>query len=442
MTSLLTLALFLIGPASSIQPTISVQTSDQIKPSRTEVITPIRSATFNKGGKAKVRKQGGNPRLVNGDLVFDGSQDGNRQVDPQIAVGSGYVLHGTNGGLIVYDKSGNYVQGVPQSEFNNGIDPKLFYDISNRVFGFDMWVYWDKEKVKPVNVSISETENPLGAWNTYPVPAPGGVDGGGIGHSRKWIGYSFPGGPEQTFVMKMSEAKAGKPATVYHFAGNLGQPVNNQDATDDLYFVELSDTEIAITRVTDAGDGTPVVSSVVRKAHDIRFCDYPPNSPQKGTTKRTASGDRNPKNLVLQNRCIWFSQAVNIDGRSAVQWHQVTLNGTFVQSGRIADPVNSFIETTLAVNKHNDVLVGFQETGPNMFISPRYAYRRASDKPGTTRAIVHLGEGVGATEGGAWGDYSGSVIDGDNLTDFWTVQSQASAIGHGDCVIAKVSPKR
>jgi len=274
------------------------------------------------------------------------------------------------------------------------------------------------------------------------VPAPGGEDGGGIGHSRKWIGYSFPGGPEQTFVMKMADAKAGKPATVYHFAGNLGQPVSNQDALDDLYFVDLTDTEIVITRVTDGGDGTPVVVSIVRRQHGLRYCDYPPDSPQKGTDKRTASGDRNPKNLVLQNHCIWFSQAVNIEGRSAVQWHQVTLNGTFVQSGRIADPVNSFIETTLAVNKHNDVLIGFQETGPNMFISPRYTYRLASDPLGKTREIVHLGEGVGATEGGAWGDYSGSVIDGDNLTDFWTIQSLASAKGHGDCVIAKIPPKR
>ncbi len=151
----------------------SSSTFDEVKPIRTEVITPIHSASFNKDGKAKVRMQGGNPRMVNGVLVFDGSQDGNRQVDPQIAVGGGYVLHGTNGGPIIYDKRGYYVQGVRQTEFNNGIDPKLFYDIQNHVFGFDMWVYWDKPKVKPVNISISETSDPKGAWNTYPVPAPG-----------------------------------------------------------------------------------------------------------------------------------------------------------------------------------------------------------------------------------------------------------------------------
>ena len=39
---------------------------------------------------------------------------------------------------------------------------------------------WDKAKKKPVNISISETSDPTGAWNTYPVPAPKGRDGGGI----------------------------------------------------------------------------------------------------------------------------------------------------------------------------------------------------------------------------------------------------------------------
>jgi hypothetical protein len=46
------------------------------------------------------------------------------------------------------------------------------------------------------------------------------VDGGGIGYSKKWIGYSFPGGSQQTFVLRTAEAKAGIPATVYHFNGS------------------------------------------------------------------------------------------------------------------------------------------------------------------------------------------------------------------------------
>ena len=48
--------------------------------------------------------QGENPRVQNGYLVFNGSMDGDRQVDPQIAVGGRYILEGSNKGLIIYNK--------------------------------------------------------------------------------------------------------------------------------------------------------------------------------------------------------------------------------------------------------------------------------------------------------------------------------------------------
>ena len=52
--------------------------------------------------------------------------------------------------------------------------------------------------------------------------------------------------------------------------------------------------------------------------------------------------------------------------------------------------------------------------------------------------MVSLGEGKSATEGGAWGDYSGSVVDGDNHLDLWTIQSIADETGRGDTVIARL----
>ncbi len=104
----------------------------QKTPAREEIVKPIRNESFNKNGACKERRQGGNPRTVDGMLVFDGSQDGDRQVDPQIAVGGDHVLHGTNSGLIIYDKAGNFVSGVNQNCFNGGIDPKLYFDLHNK----------------------------------------------------------------------------------------------------------------------------------------------------------------------------------------------------------------------------------------------------------------------------------------------------------------------
>lgn len=408
-------------------------------PSRTETIAPIRKASFNENNNCPERKQGGNPVILNGLLTFSGSMDGNRQVDPQIAVGGGYVMHGTNSGLIVYNKKGEYIQGVSQKCFNNGIDPKMFFDAHNNAFVFDLWWYYDQPKVKPVNISVSETNNPLGAWNTYPVPAQNGVDGGGIGYSKKWIGYSFPGGKERSFIMKTAEAKTGKPATIYHFEGTLGHPVFGQDNTEELYFFEISKKEFIIRKIIEDDNGNPYAVIVSQKAHNLPYMDYPPQSSQKGTAQKVSSGDRNPKNIVLQNRHLWFSQAINKDGHAAVQWHQISAeDGSIVQTGLINNDTSNYIQTTIAVNKKEDVLIGFQEVNANSFISPRVAYRMVKDEPGTIREIISLGEGKAATDGTSWGDYSGSIVDGDNQNDMWTIQSVANEKGRGETVIAKL----
>ena len=195
-------------------------------------------------------------------------------------------MHGTNSGLIIYNKKGEFIQGVSQKCFNNGIDPKMFFDVHNNVFVFDLWWYYDKPKVKPVNISVSETNNPLGAWNTYPVPAQNGVDGGGIGYSKKWIGYSFPGGKERTFILKTAEAKAGQPATIYHFEGSLGHPVFGQDDTEALYFFEIARKEFIIRKIAEDEKGIPYAVVVSQQPHHLKFIEYPPQSPQKGTTQK------------------------------------------------------------------------------------------------------------------------------------------------------------
>jgi hypothetical protein len=431
--------LFLLLSLGIIEQGFTQSITDTVHPSRTEVITPIRKLNFNNDSLCKERKQGGNPIMLNGYQVFNGSMDGNRQVDPQIAVGGGYILHGTNSGLIIYNKAGEFVQGVSQKCFNDGIDPKMFFDMHNKVFAFDLWWYYDKPKIKPVNIAVSETNDPTGAWNIYPVPAPNGVDGGGIGFSKKWIAYSFPGGSENTFVMRMADAKAGKPATIYHFKGSLGHPVFTQDNIEDLYFFDIEDSLFVIRKITEDATGQLYCQVVSRKQHNLKYIDYPPESSQKGTVQKVSSGDRNPKNLVYQSGSIWFSQAVNCEGHSAVQWHQIkSYDGTIQQTGLIKSDTVNYIQTTIAVNKNNDVLIGFQEVNSNSFISPRFAYRLAKDKPGTTRKIVSAGEGEGAADGTSWGDYSGSVIDGDNLLDLWTIQSKANKKGRGETVIVKV----
>jgi hypothetical protein len=216
-----------------------------------------------------------------------------------------------------------------------------------------------------------------------------------------------------------------------------------QDDIDDLYFFDIDEREFVIRKVTEGADGKPYCEVVARQLHGLLYIDYPPASPQKGTAQKVSSGDRNPKNLVLQNGSIWFSQAVHCEGRSAVQWHQVNASsGKMIQTGLIKSDKTNYIQTTIAVNKKNDVLIGFQQVDSTMFISPRFAWRLAGDKAGKVRKIIALGEGKGATDGESWGDYCGSIIDGDNLLDLWTIQSMANEKGRGETLIIKVPVRK
>ena len=126
-----------------------------------------------------------------------------------------------------------------------------------------------------------------------------------------------------------------------------------------------------------------------------------------------------------------------------MQWHQINAKtGAIVQSGIIRSDSTNYIQTTIAVNKRKDVLIGFQEVSENSFISPRFVYRNANDPKNTVQPMVSVGQGKGATDGQSWGDYSGSIIDGDNLTDLWTIQSITNDKGKGETVIVKVPFKK
>lgn len=52
----------------------AVSLAQDEKPLRSEVIQPIRNDSFNKNGTCRVRKQGGNPRTVNGVLATNTSR--------------------------------------------------------------------------------------------------------------------------------------------------------------------------------------------------------------------------------------------------------------------------------------------------------------------------------------------------------------------------------
>ncbi len=201
---------------------------------------------------------------------------------------------------------------------------------------------------------------------------------------------------------------------------------------------------------------------------------------------RVMANDSRMQNAVLRNGTLWCAHTVmlaatptaagvsvggaaNPDIRSGIQWWEIdpTLvdGGTGtppIQRGRIDDPTannchngsaglstvptcDSTLEQVgqfyafpnISVNAAEDVLIGYTMFSSLTYPNAAYSMRRAADTPNTLRDTVvyrpgqanyNIGSGSGTTRQNRWGDYSASMVDPVNDSDFWTVQEYAGTV--------------
>ena len=147
-------------------------------------------------------------------------------------------------------------------------------------------------------------------------------------------------------------------------------------------------------------------------------------------------------NVVFRNGKIYYPQTIALpaggittNSRFAAQWTVLNNDGTFSDGGRVEDATATRVNggkhyayPSLAVNKNNDVLLGFTEFESDDYADAGYTFRLGSDAAGTMQDPVIYKEGEDyyqKTFSGTrnrWGDYSHSLIDPVNDRDLWTVQ--------------------
>lgn len=91
------------------------------------------------------------------------------------------------------------------------------------------------------------------------------------------------------------------------------------------------------------------------------------------------------QNTVYRNGSLWCTHTVFLPAggpatRSAVQWWQLSPTGDVLQHGRIDDPTGSvfYAYPSLAVNKDNDVLIGYSRFSAAEYASAAYSFRAAA----------------------------------------------------------------
>ena len=203
---------------------------------------------------------------------------------------------------------------------------------------------------------------------------------------------------------------------------------------------------------------------------------------------RIMANDSRMQNAVLRNGTLWCAHTVmlaaaptpagtavggaaNPDIRAGVQWWQInptlTDGGTGtppLQRGRIEDPTANnchngsgglstvptcdtnteqvgqfFAFPNISVNAADDVLIGYTMFSSLTYPNAAYSIRRSTDTPNTLRdpvvyrpgqANYNLGAGAAGSTArqNRWGDYSASMVDPVNDSDFWTVQEYAGTV--------------
>jgi uncharacterized protein (TIGR03437 family) len=163
--------------------------------------------------------------------------------------------------------------------------------------------------------------------------------------------------------------------------------------------------------------------------------------PQLGTSVKIDTGDSRLTNCVLRAGNVWCSHTVFLPfahpTRAAAQWFELDPSRTppsILQRGRVDDPSGTFFYAypTIAVNKNNDVLIGYTRLSANDYPTAAFVYRTANDPLNTMQPEVmvkagetsYVAQGV-RTGSNRWGDYSATVVDPVNDLTFWTLQEYA-----------------
>lgn len=392
--------------------------------------------------------------------------------DTQGAAGPNHLMVTLNTQVRIQDKSGTVLSTVTLDSFwtstgGTGIfDPRVLYDpFANR------WIFTAATDGENANSSIvlgvSQTSDPTGSWNLYRRPADSsGVNWGDypqVGFNKDWIVvtvnmFSISAGTFQgakVFLFRKSPLYAGSQAIVTEFLDNP----NNGGAPTPASTYDNSLSTLYLIRDWNGNTGSggvirissisgPLGSEVYTPSGPFvqtanTWAQEPPNGndflPQMGIPQLIQADDSRILNVVYRNGSLWATQnaflPAGAPSRTAAQWWQFATDGTLQQFGRVDDPSGSvfYAYPSIAVNKQNDVLLGYSTFSANQFASANYSFRSGGDPVNTLRSSTVLKTGQASyykTFGGPqnrWGDYSNTVIDPVNDLDFWTIQEFAAS---------------
>ena len=403
---------------------------------------------------------------------FSGLAIHNSRIPPDTGGGVGpeHIMVVLNSEIGIQNRSGRLLSRITLANFwqNAGhqttFDPRVVYDRWSR-----RWVITTLadpgRSSSALLVAVSQSYDPTGAWTRFQVPAdPQG---------KEWLDYPNVGYNEKWLVVTINTMSIATNnflrASIFVFDQRFltSDPLHHYTRFADPYFtvvpaVNFDPNTSSLFLVSESGTTQTNTVSQLRLSridgepgqefYATNFAQNPSASPwafipstmnfapQKGSPFRIAANDSRIQSCVQRNGKLWCVHHVFLPvgtnvSHSAIQWWQFDANGVTLQQGRLEDPAGAvhYLFPSLAVNRSNDVLIGFSRFATDAFASAGYAYRLGSDPPNALSSAVVYRAGLAPyhredDEGGnRWGDFSATLVDPLNDMDLWTFQEYAES---------------
>jgi uncharacterized protein YjdB len=412
--------------------------------------------------------------------TFESTLDPGTAIPPDThgAVDTNYCMTTINTTVKIQTRAGGAVSSVSLNSFfssinpaNGTFDPRVHYDpYSNRWMVICVSGANNVSDSTSILIAVSKTSNPTGAWWMYRIraytPHTYWLDYPVVGFNGKWItvtGNLFQNSPgtgyngAKVFVFDKASLYAGSGAPYTAFTQSTSftiSPALTYSSTEpSMFAIEVYNAGAGLMHLwkitgavgseTMTAVGLPA-SSAPWQASSFQYtgttgADF---APQAGTSNKIQTNDDRVTQLVLMNNNLWFAHTVFLPysssvnaTHSSIDWWEVDTLANPIQIGRIDDPTatNFYAFPSMAVNTSNDALIGFSAFSASTYASAAYALRMNTDPTDSVRPLQVYRHGQASyykTFSGAdnrWGDYSGTVLDPVNQTDFWTIQEAAAS---------------
>ncbi|MCO6457658.1 MAG: hypothetical protein J5I93_20335 [Pirellulaceae bacterium] len=396
-------------------------------------------------------------------------QSGFRPPDSMAAIGRREIVELINGRYAVYSKAdGSVLRASTLNQFWSeagvtpivyAFDPRVLYDAL-----VDRWFACAVDNSRAANsllVAVSATGDPTQGWLGFRIDSDS--------DDSHWADFPMMGVNAEVLVITANMFPLGEDSTrtavlvlpkddllvgnVDNFTlfedlegaaiGYSPQPVVDLDQGP-LPFVLLSnyDSSLGLLKISTIG-GTPELPVLNTDGGLVRVFPRgaPPDVDQPGPKTHVDAGDnRFCSNVVMRRLAgrpspsLWAAHGIAFHGRAAIEWFEIDVaTRKILQNGTLSDTSLAFNYPSLAINAEGDVVIGCSGGSPERFLST-FAFVGMTENGQTTfadpmllKAGVSDYESVVDSEGrNRWGDYSATLVDPLNPTDFWTIQEFVS----------------